>query len=75
VRLDHLAQLRPRHDLLHRLKERIAFRGPTVLFKSGAFIARHRKSLLFHPNLTIHRSTALTFFSVALVFRPRNNFA
>ncbi|MFJ1258485.1 hypothetical protein, partial [Cupriavidus sp. CuC1] len=26
----------------------------------------HRKGLLFHPHLTIHRPTALTFFSVAL---------
>jgi hypothetical protein len=58
--------LRPRHDLLHRLKEQIAFGCPTVLFKSGALIGCHRKGLLFHPHLTIRRATALTFFSVAL---------
>jgi len=34
--------------------------------KSGALIGRHRKGLLFHPHLTTHRLTALTFFSVAL---------
>jgi hypothetical protein len=67
VRLDNLAQLRPRHDLLHRLKEHITFGWPTVLFKSGALIGRHRKGLLFHPHLTIHRATTLTFFSVALI--------
>jgi hypothetical protein len=31
VRLDDLAQLRPWHDLLHRLKEHITFGWPTVL--------------------------------------------
>ncbi|WP_217478561.1 hypothetical protein, partial [Pararobbsia alpina] len=36
-----------------------------VLFKSGALIGRYRKGLLFHPDLTIRRPTALTFFSVA----------
>jgi len=67
VRLDNLAQLRPRHDLLHRLKEHIAFGWPTVLFKSGALIGRHRKGLLFHAYLTIERPMPLTFFSVALL--------
>jgi len=42
--------------------------------KSGALIGRHRKGLLFHPHLTIHRLTALTFFSVALMLRKSNHF-
>jgi hypothetical protein len=52
VRLDHLAQRRPGHDLDHRRQEHIAFRGSAVLLESSTLISCVGQGLLLHRSST-----------------------
>jgi superfamily II DNA helicase RecQ len=68
VGLDNLAQLRPRHDLLHRLKEHIALGWRTVLFKSGALIGCHRKGPFVSSAFNDSPLNAVDLFQRSLKF-------
>jgi hypothetical protein len=52
VRRNHLAQLRPRHDLLHGRQEHITPRRLAVLLVLRVLIGRHCQGLLLHFNAT-----------------------
>ena len=48
VRLNYIAQRRPRHDLLHRREKHIALGRLAVLLVLRVLVASHGKGLLLH---------------------------
>ena len=48
VRPDHITQLRPRHDRIHRRQELVASRGLAVALEARTLIGRRCKGLLLH---------------------------
>jgi hypothetical protein len=67
LRLDHLAQLGPGHDLLHGGEELVAPRRAPVALEALGLIGGHGKGLLLHGEITRDTLVLLTLFSVALV--------
>jgi hypothetical protein len=47
------AQLRPRHNLFHRIEEHVAPRRFATLFKTSLLIGCHRQRLLCHRYASI----------------------
>ncbi len=66
VRLDHPAQLTPRHDLLHRRQERISPRRPAVLFVLRVLIDAYCQGLLLHVEDDACSMPAGDLISIAL---------
>jgi len=70
MRLDHRTQHLPRHDLLHRCQQHVAFgRVAVVWLESGALIGCHGKGLLLYRAYNVIGLTAMDLFSVALFIK------
>jgi len=52
VRLDHLAQLSPRNDLVHRRKKYVALGRSAIALETGILIGCRGKGLLLHDATT-----------------------
>ena len=66
VRLNHLAQRGPRHDLLHRREEHIAPRRLAILFVLRVLVGGHGKGLLLHVEVNAFSVPVGDLISVAL---------